>query len=158
LLPSSGKEWRLRSLNRGDREALFRLLEADGWMVAAQDQESVLSWVVQHPELESFVVHDALSYRRLFALLTLSHRPQLKAGGRVASIDVFVVDPQQRHKGIGGDLLSQAMRRAEALGCRRIEMLLPEARSERHAFFENNGFVNERRDVWVLKLAPPGSR
>ena len=47
LLPSSGKEWRLRSLNRGDREALFRLLASEGWVVPAQDQESVLSWVVQ---------------------------------------------------------------------------------------------------------------
>jgi len=127
-------------------------------MVPATEQESVLSWVVQHPELESFVAHDTLSYRRLFAILTLSHRPQLGLGGRVASIDLFAVDPEQRHKGIGGDLLSQALRRAEALGCKRLETLLPEARSERHAFFENYGFVAGGRKLWVRKLVPPGSR
>jgi len=39
-----------------------------------------------------------------------------------------------------------AMRRAEALGCKRIEMLLPELRSERHTFFENQGFREQRHE------------
>ncbi|HEY4885474.1 MAG TPA: GNAT family N-acetyltransferase [Myxococcales bacterium] len=152
LPPSSGKEWRLRPLKRGDREAAFRLLAGEGWVVPAQEQEAVLSWVVQHPELESFVAHDAYSYVRLFAMITMSHRPQLRLGGRVASIDLFVVAPEQRHKGIGHDLLSQAMRRAEALGCKRIEMLLPETRSERHTFFENQGFENNGNDLWIRRF------
>ena len=142
LPPSSGKEWRLRPLNRGDREAAFKLLAGEGWIVPALDQESVLSWVVQHPEMESFVAHDTFSYR-----------PQLRLGGRVASIDLFVVEPEQRNRGIGHDLLAQAMRRAEALACKRIEILLPEARSERHGFFENYGFVNNGNDLWIRKIA-----
>jgi GNAT superfamily N-acetyltransferase len=151
-LPSTSKEWRLRPLNRGDREAAFQLLGGEGWVVPANEQEAVLSWVVQHPELESFVAHDPLSYRRLFAMISMSHRPQLRLGGRVASIDLFVVAPEQRHKGIGHDLLSQAMRRAEALGCKRIEMVLPEPRSERHTFFENYGFANNGSDLWVRRF------
>ncbi|HYY52920.1 MAG TPA: GNAT family N-acetyltransferase, partial [Myxococcales bacterium] len=102
--PSTSNEWRIRPLKRGDREAAFKLLAADGWVVPAQDQEAVLSWVVQHPELESFVAHDALSYTRILAMITMSHRPQLRLGGRVASIDLFVVAPEHRHKGIGHDL------------------------------------------------------
>ena len=85
-------------------------------------------------------------------MITMSHRPQLRLGGRVASIDLFVVAPEQRHKGIGHDLISQAMRRAQALGCRRIEMLLPETRSERHTFFENQGFVNNGNDLWIRRF------
>jgi GNAT superfamily N-acetyltransferase len=158
LPPSSGKEWRLRPLNRGDREAAFKLVAGDGWVVPSHEQEAVLSWVVQHPELESFVAHDTFAYRRLFAIMTMSHRPQLRLGGRVASIDLFVVDPEQRHRGIGHDLLSQAMRRAEALACKRLEMLLPELRSERHTFFESYGFVNNGNDLWVRKVTPLGSR
>ena len=131
---------------------LFRLLAADGWIVPLSEQETVLSWVVQHPEMESFVAHDTFSYRRLFAVITLSHRPQLRLGGRVASIDLFVVEPEQRNKGIGHDLLAQAMRRAEALACKRIEILLPEPRSERQAFFENYGFVNNGNDLWIRKV------
>ncbi|HET9751854.1 MAG TPA: GNAT family N-acetyltransferase [Myxococcales bacterium] len=156
----SSKEWRIRPLKRGDREVVFKLLAADGWVVPGQEQEAVLSWVVQHPEMESLVAHDAVSYGRVFGLITMSHRPQLKLGGRVASIDLFVVAPEHRHKGIGNDLLSQALRRAQALGCKRLEMLLPPARAERRTFFENYGFVNDGDDLFVrpvvaLKSVPP---
>ena len=82
-------------------------------------------------------------------MITMSHRPQLRLGGRVASIDLFLIAPEQRHKGIGHDLLSQALARAQALGCKRVEMLLPEPRDERHAFFESYGFVNNANDLWV---------
>jgi GNAT superfamily N-acetyltransferase len=152
-----GKDWRIRPLKRGDREAAFRLLAAAGWVVAGHEQEAVLSWVVQHPELESFVAHDAASYGRLYAMITMSHRPQLRLGGRVASIDLFVVAEEQRHKGIGHDLLSQALRRSEALACKRVEMLLPEKRDQRHDFFEGYGFVNNGNDLYVRKVPPLGS-
>jgi GNAT superfamily N-acetyltransferase len=154
--PAGGKEWRIRPLKRGDREAAFKLLAAEGWVVAGHEQEAVLSWVVQHPELESFVAHDAASYGRLYAMITMSHRPQLRLGGRVASIDLFVVAQEQRHKGIGHDLLLQALRRSEALACKRVEMLLPEKRDERHDFFESYGFVNNGNDLHVRKVTPLG--
>jgi len=152
--PAAGKDWRIRPLKRGDREAAFKLLALEGWTVPAEEQEAALSWVVQHPELESFVAHDAASYGRLYAMITMSHRPQLRLGGRVASIDLFVVAPEHRHKGIGKDLLEQALRRSEALGCKRVEMLLPENRDERHAFFESYGFVNNGNDLYIRKVLP----
>src|SRR5207244_13151981 len=62
----------------GVRDAAFRLLAADGWPVAASDQELAISWVVQHPEMESFVAHDAAAFSRVFAMITMSHRPQLR--------------------------------------------------------------------------------
>ena len=154
--PAPGKEWRIRPLKRGDRDAAFRLLAADGWIVPGHEQEAVLSWVVQHPELESFVAHDSLSYGRLYGMITMSHRPQLRLGGRVASIDLFVVAAEHRHKGIGHDLLGQALRRSEALACKRVEMLLTEKRDERHAFFEGYGFVNNGHDLYVRKVTPLG--
>jgi len=156
--PVPGKPWRIRPLKRGDRDAAFRLLADDGWIVPGQEQEAVLSWVVQHPELESFVAHDALSYGRLLGMITMSHRPQLRLGGRVASIDLFVVAAEHRHKGIGHDLLSQALRRSEALACKRVEMLLSESRDERHDFFESYGFVNNGNDLYVWKVPPLGKK
>jgi GNAT superfamily N-acetyltransferase len=149
---TTSPEWRIRPLKRGDREAAFKLLEAEGWVVPAPDQEAVLSWVVQHPELESFVAHDALSYTRLLAMISMSHRPQLRLGGRVASIDLFLVAAEHRHKGIGHDLLMQALRRSEALACKRVEMMLPEMRDDRHAFFESYGFVNDGNDLYVRRV------
>ena len=151
--PAAGaKDYRIRPLKRGDRDAVFKLLAADGWVVAANDQELAISWVVQHPEIECFVAHDVGAYSRLFGMITMSHRPQLKLGGRVASIDLFVISPDQRNKGIGHDLLSQALARAQALGCKRMEMMLPEPRDERHDFFESYGFVNNGNDLYVRAM------
>jgi len=152
--PTSAKDYRIRPLKRGDKEAIFRLLAADGWTVPEHEQETVLSWVVQHPEMESLVAHDAASYSRVFALLTLSHRPQLRLGGRVASLDLFVVAEAHRGRGVGSDLLAQALRRAEALGCKRVELILPGAREQRHEFFESHGFARSGNDLYVRKLTP----
>src|SRR3989440_8118228 len=150
--PADGKDYRIRPLKRGDRDAAFKLLASDGWSVPAGDQELAISWVVQHPEMESFVAHDAGAYSRLFGMITMSHRPQLRLGGRVASIDLFLVAPEHRGKGIGHDLLGQAMRRAEALACKRMEILLPEPRDDRHDFFEGYKFVNNGFDLFIKAM------
>ncbi len=151
--PPGGKDYRIRPLKRGDRDAAFKLLAADGWVVPAGDQELAISWVVQHPEIESFVAHDSATFSRLVGMITMSHRPQLRLGGRVACIDLFVVAPEQRHKGIGHDLLAQALRRSEALGCKRVEIFLPPERGERLTFFEGNGFVRGNNDLYIRPVA-----
>jgi GNAT superfamily N-acetyltransferase len=152
--PIPGKDYRIRPLKRGDREPLFRLLAADGWVVPSGDQETVLSWVVQHPEMESYVAHQAASYGSVFAVLTLSHRPQLRLGGRLACIDVFAVEEGYRGKGVGSDLLAEALRRATALGCKRIELRLPGPRDDRHDFFESHGFESSGDSLYVRRLDP----
>ena len=151
--PVPGKDYRIRPLKRGDRDALFRLLASDGWVVPAGDQETVLSWVVQHPEMESYVAHHASSYSSVFAVLTLSHRPQLRLGGRLACIDLFAVEEEERGKGVGSDLLAEAMRRAHALGCKRIELRLPGARDDRHEFFESHGFTSSGDSLFFRRLS-----
>ena len=109
---SDGKDYRVRSLKRGDRDAVFKLLASEGWVVPAGDQELAISWVVQHPEMESLVAHDAAAFSKVFGMITMSHRPQLRLGGRVACIDLFHVAPEQRKKGIEQDLFAQSLRRA----------------------------------------------
>jgi GNAT superfamily N-acetyltransferase len=153
--PRGGKDYKIRSLKRGDRDAAFKLLAADGWIVAPNDQELAISWVVQHPEMESFVAHDAAAFSRLFGMITMSHRPQLRLGGRVSCIDLFLVPPEQRGKGIGHDLLAQALRRSEALGCKRMEIQLPAVRDQRHEFFENTGFVRSNDELFIRPVTPP---
>jgi GNAT superfamily N-acetyltransferase len=148
------KDYRIRPLKRGDRESVFKLLAADGWVVPAEEQETAISWVVQHPEMESLVVHDASSYTKVLAVMTMSHRPQLRLGGRVACIDMFVVGEAHRGKGVGSDLLAQAVRRAQALGCKRLELNLPGARDQRHEFFEQHGFTRSGDDLFVRKVPP----
>jgi len=152
--PPAGKEYRVRPLKRGDRDAAFRLLESQGWPVAASEQELAISWVVQHPEMESFVAHDAAAFSRLFGMITMSHRPQLRLGGRVACIDLFLVAKEHQGKGIGEDLFAQVRRRAQALGCKRMELYLPAARDERHTFFEATGFARSGDELYVRPIFP----
>jgi GNAT superfamily N-acetyltransferase len=149
-----GKEYRIRSLRRGDRDVVFRLLAAEGWLVAADEQETVLSWVVQHPEMESFVAHEAAAFSRVIGLVTMSHRPQLRLGGRVAFIDLFVVAEQHRGTGVGTDLLQTVLRRTEALGCKRVELTLPATRDGRHDFFEQHGFVKQGDELFARRNPP----
>ena len=151
--PPKGADWKVRSLKRGDRDAAFKLLAADGWAVPVNEQELALSWVVQHPEMESFVAHDAVAFSRLFGMITMSHRPQLRLGGRVACIDLFLVSADQRGKGIGHALLAQSLRRAEALGCKRMELHLPKERGDHHEFFEGAGFVRNDNELYVRPVA-----
>jgi GNAT superfamily N-acetyltransferase len=153
--PRDGKNYKIRPLKRGDRDAAFRLLAADGWIVAPTDQELAISWVVQHPEMESFVAHDATAFSRLFAMITMSHRPQLRLGGRVSCIDLFLVPPEHRGKGIGDDLLAQALRRSAALGCKRMEIQLSAVRDQRHEFFESTGFVRSENELYIRPTPPP---
>lgn len=148
--PPDGKDYRIRPLKRGDRDNVFKLLAAFGWKVPSSEQELAISWVVQHPEMESFVAHDVGSYSKLYGIITVSHRPQLRVGGRVACIDLFVVIEEHRNKGVGSALLAQALRRTEALACKRIELNLPVARDGRHDFFEENGFVKQGSELFVL--------
>jgi GNAT superfamily N-acetyltransferase len=151
--PADGKDYRIRPLKRGDRDAAFKLLAEDGWPVPANDQELAISWVVQHPEMESFVAHDAAAFSRLYGMITMSHRPQLRLGGRVACIDLFLVAPEHRHKRIAHDLLAQALRRTEALACKRVEVYLPPG-DGRRTFFESNGFLKAANDL-LIRPAPP---
>jgi GNAT superfamily N-acetyltransferase len=146
-----GKEYRIRPLRRGDRDVVFRLLAAEGWVVGPDEQETLLSWVVQHPEMESFVAHEAVSFSRVIGIITMSHRPQLRLGGRSATIDLFVVAEQHRGTGVGTDLLQTVFRRTEALGCKRVELALPAARDGRHDFFEQHGFVKNGDEVYVRR-------
>ncbi|GAC1596425.1 MAG: hypothetical protein NVS4B10_05410 [Myxococcales bacterium] len=149
LVRTDGKTYRIRPLKRGDRDTIFRLLAGQGWQVSPADQDLAVSWVVQHPEMETFVAHDAAAFSRLFGMITMSHRPQLRLGGRVACIDLFLVAEEHRHQGIGTDLLAQAIRRASALGCKRMEISLPDERDERHGFFEQAGFARSHEGLYV---------
>ena len=152
--PPDGKPYRIRGLKRGDKDAVFRLLAEEGWTVPAGDQELTISWIVQHPETETLVAHDPAAYSRLFGLISMSHRPQIRLGGRVASIDLFLVSHDQRGHGIGLDLLAHSTRRAEALGCKRLELSLTSGNDFGREFFLQQGFAATDNSVYVKPLKP----
>jgi GNAT superfamily N-acetyltransferase len=79
--------------------------------------------VLSHPEAEVYVAADAQD--RPIGLLSLSHRPQLRLSGRVATIDELVVSAAWRRKGVARALMQRALERARVLSVKRVELQLP---------------------------------
>ena len=62
-------------------------------------------------------------------------------GGLCAEIESVHVHPDHRGTGVGGALMGDAIARARALGCYRVQLTSNAARPEAHRFYERLGFV-----------------
>ncbi len=142
---------KIRTARRGDKDAVYRLLAETGVVVPSAEQSSTLSWIVSHPETEVLLATDA--YERGLGMLSLSHRPSLVTGGRLASVESLVVLPSMRGKGIGTELLERALARARMLGCKEVEV---SATTEAgHQFLAKRGFavVGTVHSAWRVGIA-----
>ena len=129
--------FRIRAARRGDADAIGGLLKELGYPDAADT--STVHWVISHPEMEIFIASD--SHDRAIGMLTLSHRPQLRLKGRIATIDELVVTASWRRRGVGRELLKRALDRARVLTAKRIEMVSSAERGEDiRRFCESCGF------------------
>lgn len=127
---------KIRPARRGDRDSIYRIFAEAGVQVAAHEQSSTLSWIVSHPEIEVLVAVDAAD--RGVGMISLSHRPSLKVGGRLATIESFVVSETMRRRGIGAELLKRSLHRAQMLGCKQVELSVEDPSS--HDFLRKRGF------------------
>ncbi len=144
---------KIRSARRGDREAIAALLAELGYRNAADT--TTTSWVLSHPEIDVFVAVDSLD--KPIGMLTLSHRPQLRLRGRVATIDELIVTEAWRGKGVGSRLIQHGIARAKALSVKRLELSTHAGRSAfRRTFYEKSGF--REVDSAVLRLVELESR
>lgn len=73
---------------------------------------------------------------QLITFRHLQHR-----GGRCAEIESMHVAEDQRGRGIGSRLLEHAVRRADELGCYRVQLTSNLDRSDAHRFYERHHFV-----------------
>jgi GNAT superfamily N-acetyltransferase len=60
-------------------------------------------------------------------------------GGRCAEIESVHVHPDRRRAGIGAALLREAVERARAQGCYRVQLTSNTARADAHRFYERFG-------------------
>lgn len=143
---------KIRVARRGDRDSIYRLLSEVRVEVPPAEQSNTLSWIVSHPEIEVLLAVDPLD--RGVGMLSLSHRPQLRLGGRIATIDELVVGASMRRRGVGSELLDRAVARARMLGCRRVEIAARDASGR--AYLERRGFIGEGADV--MAWTNPGGK
>jgi len=62
-------------------------------------------------------------------------------GALCAEIESVHVHPEHRGTGVGGTLMRDAIARARALGCDRVQLTSNTARPDAHRFYEVLGFV-----------------
>ncbi|XXF80687.1 GNAT family N-acetyltransferase [Myxococcaceae bacterium GXIMD 01537] len=123
---SDAPPFRIRRARRGDAEYLASLLRELGHPEGTDTQ--TVHWVVSHPEIEIFVAGDAQD--KPVGMISISHRPQLRFKGRIATIDELVVTESWRRKGVGRALVLHAIERAKVLSVKRLEMVAANSRGE----------------------------
>ena len=136
--------FRIRRARRGDSEALAALLRELGHTEGTDTQ--TVHWVISHPEIEIFVAGDPQD--KPVGMISLSHRPQLRFKGRIATIDELVVTEAWRRRGVGRALVLHAIERAKVLSVKRLEMVAARSRGDlMREFCESCGFTDAD---WVL--------
>nr|WP_224361059.1 GNAT family N-acetyltransferase [Hyalangium versicolor] len=130
----------MRRARRGDAEALATLLKELGYPDGSDTQ--TVHWVTSHPEIEIFVACDPQD--KPVGMLSLSHRPQLRLRGRIATVDELVVTEAWRRRGVGRALLLHAIERSRVLSVKRLELAArSESGSDTARFYEACGFVGD---------------
>jgi GNAT superfamily N-acetyltransferase len=105
-------------------------------------------WLVSHPEIELFVAADRAD--RVVGLVSMSHRPQLRQSGRIATIEELVVTHEWRRRGVGRALLKHAVERAQVLSVKSLQVQAPlDNPLEMAAFCRACGFVPDPVGVYL---------
>lgn len=124
----------LRRARPGDATGVRTLIEHLGHNPEPRGFAETFTQVVRHPEAAVIVLAEGV---RVVGYLALSHRPQIRLGGRIATIDELAVDPDHRGRGLGSALLEHALELVRGLTCVRIEVSTGLA----HGFFAKHGFI-----------------
>src|SRR5688572_5184679 len=129
----------LRKARPGDANGVRTLVEQLGYAPDARGFAETFTQVVRHPEAAVFVLAEGV---RVVGYLAISHRPQIRLGGRIAVIDELAIDADHRGRGFGSELLEHGLDVARGLGCVQIEVSTERARdSVARGFYHKHHFV-----------------
>lgn len=145
----------VRRARPGDAAAVLAFVHQLGYSPEERGYDETFAQVVRHPEAAVFV---AVEGPRVLGYLALSHRPQIRLGGRSAMLDELVVDERRRGDGIGSALLQAAIDYSRGIGCKRIELHSRRQRESYHrGFYVGHGFREVDSAVLRLEPLPPSS-
>jgi ribosomal protein S18 acetylase RimI-like enzyme len=129
----------LRRARPGDAPGVRALVEHLGYAPDERAFTETFTQVARHPEAAVLVLAEGI---RIVGYLAISHRPQIRLGGRTAVIDELAIDPAYCGRGLGSALLEHALELARGLACVRIEVATRRSRpSFARGFYRKHGFV-----------------
>jgi GNAT superfamily N-acetyltransferase len=137
--------FKLRAARRGDAEPVRTLLAE----LELPSDANTFTWVIQHPEMKVLVATDALD--KAIGVVAISHRPQIQVAGRVVTIDLLVVAPSARKKGIGRQLLEAAVKEAKVFAAKQVDVRLSNGDEGAKAFLSRCGFAALEDATFRLK-------
>jgi GNAT superfamily N-acetyltransferase len=100
--------------------------------------EPLLQRLIGNGELGQIFV--AAQDAQLCGYLALVYMLSLEHGGLMAEIDEFLVLPQARALGVGGQLLATAEAALRKRGCVRVQLQLGLANTAARSFYERRGY------------------
>ncbi|MBW1985125.1 MAG: GNAT family N-acetyltransferase [Deltaproteobacteria bacterium] len=79
--------------------------------------------IIKNSEFGSVFVAD--EDENILGVITLSYPTAIRCGGKYSCIEEFIVDEKGRGKGIGGQLIKNAIEEARSRGCYEIQVNRP---------------------------------
>ena len=116
----------------------------------AARQTRGLRLILEQPELGH--IYCALASERIVGMVSILFTVSTAEGGRAAWLEDMIVHPELRGRGIGKQLLNEAIRCGRENGCKRITLLTDDANGEAMRFYAPADFVRSRMVPFRLKL------
>ena len=116
----------------------------------AARQTCGLRLILEQPELGR--IYCAVENESIVGMVSMLFTVSTAEGGRAAWLEDMIVHPEQRGRGIGKQLLREAIRSARQAGCKRITLLTDDANSDAMRFYARAEFVRSQMVPFRLKL------
>jgi ribosomal protein S18 acetylase RimI-like enzyme len=137
----------VRAATLDDVEALSGLLgilfaqEAD-FSPDTKRQARALRLIIEQPAIGQIVC--ATEAGQVVGIASILFTVSTAEGGRAAWLEDMVVHPDKRRRGIGDQLLNEAIRIAQIAGCSRITLLTDATNEAAIEFYERAGFSRSK--------------
>ncbi len=119
-------------------------------------QAEALEAILRSPEIGELLVLRKAGV--IVGMVSLLYTVSTFLGGRVAILEDMVVEPAQRGKGLGGEIVQGAIEHARKAGCRRITLLTDGHNVAARKFYEAVGFRASSMQPYRLQLVVDPSK
>jgi ribosomal protein S18 acetylase RimI-like enzyme len=124
-------------------QLMAQLIEASGygdWQVSPEQIEESLRKMANSDDYQVLLAEDE---GQVVGLLSLSFRHTLFHPAPSALIDELVVERGYRRRGVGQQLMAEAIERCRAAGCCEIEVSTERSNEAAQKFYRQHGFSHE---------------